>query len=238
MTTHAFTIRPARTEQDAETIIELIDGAAEWLRLQDTDQWARPWPHPAGRRQRIIDGLANGGHTWIVEDGDIPVASVSITNKGNGLLWQPGELRTRAVYLHRLVINRKYAGIGLGAAILDWAAHYGRRAYRAKVVRIDVWQDNLRLHDYYRRRGFTPPGGGSEPVIRVADKAEYPAGAVFQRGIPRRKPPHPHIKLRLAEDLPEERPAVLAGRAAKPVFALLMLFAVIGGGSVGSGPPH
>ena len=32
------------TTDDADTIIDLIDEAAGWLRGKGTDQWATPWP--------------------------------------------------------------------------------------------------------------------------------------------------------------------------------------------------
>lgn len=170
------------TPQDLNTIIQLIDEASKWLRLKDTDQWARPWPDAESRRQRILDGMRNG-ITWIVRDGDDTVATISMTSVGNPLLWSPEERREPAVYLHRLVVSRKYAGQGVGAALLEWAAQQGRIRYGAEIVRIDVWQDNLALHSYYRRLGFKSPSGTDETEVRVRDKNFWPSGAVFQRDI-------------------------------------------------------
>lgn len=246
-TTQEFSIRPATTERDVDTIIELIDGAAAWLRLKDTDQWARPWPTPEARRQRILDGLANG-HTWIIWDGDHAAASVSITDRGNPQLWTPDELRTRAVYLHRLVVSRKYAGMGLGRAVLDWAAHFGRRQYGARIVRIDVWEDNGALHNYYRNLGFSPPNGGDEPEVRLA-KEVYPSGAVFQRKIPRKCPRPPYVKLSpegvhgVRETAP--RPARnarrrLTPRGPRPVFTVILGLVLVANQltmALRSGPP-
>ena len=50
------------TTGDADTIIGMIDEAADWLRGKGTDQWAKPWPNPAARDGRVRRGLRNG-HT-------------------------------------------------------------------------------------------------------------------------------------------------------------------------------
>jgi len=41
--------------------------------------------------------------------------------------------------------SRKYAGYGLGAALLDWAADVATRDYGAALIRIDEWTTNLGL---------------------------------------------------------------------------------------------
>src|SRR5215468_10848219 len=47
------------TERDHGVIVGLIDGAAEWLRTKNTDQWAQPWPSEEDLdrmgRQRFAD---------------------------------------------------------------------------------------------------------------------------------------------------------------------------------------
>ncbi|WP_160146965.1 GNAT family N-acetyltransferase [Thermomonospora echinospora] len=211
-----------------DTVIGLIDEASQWLRLKDTDQWARPWPDEESRRQRILDGLRTGT-TWIVRDGTVPVATVSMTDEGNPLLWRPDELAERAVYLHRLVISRKYAGHGLGAALLEWAAQEGRREYDATLLRIDVWRDNLDLHAYYRRLGFRPPNGSAEPEIRV-DKERWPSGAVFQRRIPDARTYRKNQKIRFTlvenasqapdAERPMESPRHPSGTRPEPILAM------------------
>src|SRR5690348_5382346 len=96
-TTQRLSIRPA-TERDLQTIISLIDGAAEWLRGKDTDQWARPWPDEAGRERRISEQLKDGnGHTFLVFNGERAVATVSIVDVGNPELWTDEERKTPAV---------------------------------------------------------------------------------------------------------------------------------------------
>ena len=164
---------------DLPIVLDLIEEASGWLQLKDTDQWQKPWPSEDGRNARVLKGL-QGGCTWIVRDGQVPAATVTITPRRNVGVWsEPActcNLAERAVFVHRLITARKYAGLGLGAELLDWAGLRGQRLYGARWIRIDVWSTNEGLHDYYLKRGFEPCG-------YCAD-ASYPSGALFQKPVP------------------------------------------------------
>jgi GNAT superfamily N-acetyltransferase len=162
------------TTGDADTIIGLIDEAADWLRGKDTDQWARPWPNRAARDSRVRRGLRMG-KTWIAEEDGHSVATVTYRPHGNQMLWTREEDRTPAVYVSRLIVTRRAAGRGIGAAMIDWAAAQAVRDWNAQWVRIDVWTTNVALRNYYEKRGFR--------LCRIAPfKAEdYPSGALLQK---------------------------------------------------------
>jgi hypothetical protein len=61
------------TAGDLDTIVGVIDEAADWLRGKGTDQWAQPWPDRAARDGRVRRGLRNG-NTWIAEIAARPSA--------------------------------------------------------------------------------------------------------------------------------------------------------------------
>ena len=61
------------------------------------------------------------------------------------------DLTERAVYLHRLITARKYAGHGLGGSLVNWAAEHARAKYGARWIRIDVWTTNTDLHRFYQK---------------------------------------------------------------------------------------
>ncbi|MBV9444834.1 MAG: GNAT family N-acetyltransferase [Streptosporangiaceae bacterium] len=175
----ATTMRLARAEATAENfraIIGLIDGAAAWLRSKNTDQWAKPWPDRGQRDARIEKGL-RGGKTWIMWDGRIPVATVTIAKQANPAVWSPAayDLAEPAVYIHRLVTARSHAGWGLGGQLIDWAGRTAAEQYGARSIRIDVWTDNLALHDYYHKRDFEFAGYCPDPG--------YPSGALFEKPV-------------------------------------------------------
>ena len=157
--------------QDVNTILSLIDEASCWLRDKGTEQWSRPWPDRMARDGRVRRGLRNG-NTWIVEAGHKAIATITYRPHGNVALWTSPEQREPAVYVSRLIVTRRAAGLGVGLATLDWAATRALRDWNAQWIRIDVWTTNLALHHYYEKRGFR--------FCRVAS-CEYPSAALFQK---------------------------------------------------------
>jgi hypothetical protein len=164
---------------DRDAIYELLDEATTWLRGKDTDQWAKPWPSREARDRRILTGLENG-RTWIVRNPLGPVATITIATRPDPGVWsdlEPGcDLADRAVYVHRLITSRKYAGLELGSELIDWAGCYGELLYGAQWIRVDVWTSNVALHTYYTERGFRPCGSCADPG--------YPSRALFQKPVP------------------------------------------------------
>ncbi len=166
-----LTLRRARL-QDMPGIIGLIDEAARWLRdHKETDQWATPWPNRTGRDSRILASL-RAGKTWICWDRDTPAATIT-ADPDHDPYWGQGQHDDPAIYVHRLVVARSYAGHRLGSALLDWAGRTARQELGARWVRVSAWTTNLGLHSYYVAAGFTPCG-------RHPDDG-YPSAARFQK---------------------------------------------------------
>jgi acetyltransferase (GNAT) family protein len=186
---YSFALRRA-TPADWYEVRKLVHEAAEWLQTcKDTDQWAKPWPTREARDQRVFAGLERG-KTWIVWDGDVPAATVTIATRPNATVWsnqaRECDLSESAVYAHRLITARDYADRGLGAELLDWTGLHGRRLYGARWIRIDVWSTNKQLHDYYLKSGFEPCGFCADP--------SYPSGALFQKPVSAiRRPDRPQF---------------------------------------------
>lgn len=172
MESGCFQLRPAYPA-DHRTLISLIDQAAGWLRTKGTTQWNRPWPNREERDRRVYESLLRD-ESWILWDDDVAVATVSLTPTPDAFLWTDLERTEPAVYLHRLVVHRGYAGRWIGSQLLDWAARRARHEHGARWIRIDVWSDNHALHRYYLERGF-------EWVRQSGADPSYPAGALFQR---------------------------------------------------------
>jgi GNAT superfamily N-acetyltransferase len=189
------------TAEHLPVVLGLVDEASEWLRTRKTDQWATPWPTREARDKRILTGLHNE-KTWIVWDGDTAAATATIATRANTSVWQNPEctcdLLEKAVYVHRLIIARKYAGTGLGEELINWAGLRGKRRNRAKWVRIDVWTSNQALHAYYAKIGFERCG--------KCPDSSYPSGALFQKPTAAITKParpqfteHPHLVVRAAD---------------------------------------
>ena len=55
--------------------------------------------------------------------------------------------------MHKLAVARRHAGLGIGAEILRWAQ--GLAVQRGKRrLRLDTWDGNRKMRDYYERQGF------------------------------------------------------------------------------------
>jgi ribosomal protein S18 acetylase RimI-like enzyme len=165
-----FTICPATVDQQ-DIVIDLIEEAAAWLRTRNIDQWAKPWPDRAERDGRVRRGLESG-ETWLVLDGRTPAATMTICQDPIPHVWRDLG-RGDAVYIHRLVVSRKYAGQDLGGIMIDWAVQRERARRPVEWVRVDVWSTNRLLHSYYEKQGFISCG-------ECPDR-QYPSGALFQK---------------------------------------------------------
>ena len=177
---YPFALRPA-TPGDLGEIHGLVREAAEWLRTsKETDQWATPWPDLAGQIERIRNDLLKG-KVWLLWDDMTTAATITVDTQGPLALneqpvWPADKSREPALYVRRVIVRRRYAGRGLGAALLDWAADIARRDHEAALIRVDVWTTNLDLHAYYLRQRFTPCEGRDPREL-----ANYPAQAIFER---------------------------------------------------------
>jgi GNAT superfamily N-acetyltransferase len=165
---------------DLDKIIGLVREAADWLGSEGIDQWQEPWPDRAGQRERILNDLFKG-KTWLVRDGKFTAATVTIDpdeplDAEEHPVWPPEENQRPVLYVRRVIVSRRYARLGLGASLLDWAANVAKRDHGAELIRIDVRTTNQKLHAYYEGQRFArcpdPQGLG-----------DYPSQALFQRGV-------------------------------------------------------
>jgi GNAT superfamily N-acetyltransferase len=169
---------------DLDNVVALVREAAAWLRDMRIDQWQKPWPDAAGQRERILNDLYKG-KTWLVREGETVAATITIdTDEPMDVVdrpvWPAGENQPPVLYVRRVIVSRRYAGLGLGAALLDWAADIAETEHWADLIRIDVRTTNRKLHAYYEGQGFTrcpdPEGLG-----------DYPSQALFERGVHTRR---------------------------------------------------
>ena len=177
---------------DLPIVLEFIAEAKLWLPSKHTNQWQKDWADQQGRKRsdRARDSLVQRT-TWIVtvtyKNQSYAVATVTIELNANPRVWsRPGDLDDSAIYLSRLVVARRFAGLKIGAAVLNWVCDYARYVHHTERVRIDVWTRNFALHEYYRKQGFQDAG-------KCPDKF-YPSGALFQRSTRRIIKVKPHIQ--------------------------------------------
>jgi len=167
------------TAKDLQPLTGLIDETGTWLSLnKNTDQWSAPWPSRSVRDGRVRRSLAEGT-TWVVQDGDLTVASIAVARTADPRLWpNADDAGEPTLYPCRVMVRRSHKGLGLGSGLLTWAALRARTEYGARMARIDVWTTNYELHGYYKGLGF-------ESVGTCDTWPAYPACALFEISIDR-----------------------------------------------------
>lgn len=176
---YPFVLRLA-VSGDLDTVVELVREAAGWLASKGIDQWQKPWPDLAGHRERILNDLFKG-KTWLLHDGKTTVATITVDtdeplDAEERCVWPTEESRQPALYIRRVIVRRRYAGLGLGAALMDWAADVAQKDHGVELIRTDVRTTNVKLHVYYERQRF----------IRCPDPqglGDYPSQALFERWV-------------------------------------------------------
>ncbi|WP_445277745.1 GNAT family N-acetyltransferase [Streptomyces sp. DSM 41033] len=139
-------ITPA-SRDDVGKLLAFRQEAAAWLTRLGSDQWQRPYP--ADRLLATIEA----GSVFMVMDGDVTAATITLTPDVEEGLWTDKELSEPSTFVTKLTVARTHAGQNLGGRLLDWA---GDRAYRtgAQWLRLDAWTTNEALQRYYLRQGF------------------------------------------------------------------------------------
>ncbi|GGU49605.1 GNAT family N-acetyltransferase [Streptomyces violascens] len=154
---------------DIPRLLQFRTDAANWLRTQGSDQWSTPYPP-----ELLIDSVT-AGEVYLFHPApqSAPVATVTLDQKAEPVLWTEDERHEPALYVHKLTLARPGSGENLGARILNWCGDQATRL-GAKWLRLDAWTTNIRLHRYYERLGFTH-------LRTVHDPAAYESGWVAQR---------------------------------------------------------
>jgi GNAT superfamily N-acetyltransferase len=162
------------TLKDIPLIAQWREDAARWLAAKDTDQWSDAGITREEFTSRVRQSVQEHG-TWIVELDDAPVATFAADNhEDDAGLWEP-QLLSESVVLHRMIVARDAAGLGIGAAILGHAERIAQERGKKWLI-LDAWTTNRGLHDYYRSQGFS--------YIGTVENHSTESGALFVRSVP------------------------------------------------------
>ncbi|UVI27591.1 GNAT family N-acetyltransferase [Paenibacillus spongiae] len=153
----AFHAKP----EDTAAIQELLVQTARWLKSRGSLQWGGLL---AGIDSHDTAGSILRGNVFVCKEGDTLAGMMMLLpepSEWDRQLWGE-EGHEGAIYLHRLAINRDYAGRGLGRDMMQWAEQ-GIRFPGKDRIRLDCIADNPALNDFYTRIGYEfmgqAPGG-------------------------------------------------------------------------------
>jgi GNAT superfamily N-acetyltransferase len=133
------------TLADAPLVGALRDELASWMLQRGIRQWS-----PGEMPLDWIEVCIAFGEVYLVSRDERLVGSVTVV-WADPLIW--GERTESAGYIHMLMVDRAFAGHGIGRSILEWSeglvAASGRR-----LARLDCVEDNQSLRAYYEAAGY------------------------------------------------------------------------------------
>jgi predicted GNAT family N-acyltransferase len=101
-------------------------------------------------KNAIVKDIENKNQYKIIVDSKIGIVfSVCYTDK---VIWRDHE-KGNAIYLHRIVVNPDFKGQKLFGVILEWAIEHCKER-GLKNIRMDTWQANPTIINYYKGFGF------------------------------------------------------------------------------------
>ncbi|KJY43066.1 GCN5 family acetyltransferase [Streptomyces sp. NRRL B-1568] len=159
---------------DVPAILDMLDGAIEWLVAHgSTGQWGtQPWsarPRAVAQLERIV----SEGAPWIAEIDGVPAGTAVLTPYPTPQVAPADEPE---VYVHLLVSDRRFAGRGVGAALLAHAAQETRQQ-GIGLLRVDCYAGNEgRLVAFYEGQGFT-----RTETFRAGEGGEWPGQVLARR---------------------------------------------------------
>lgn len=132
---------------DLHQLLRFRHDASKWLSERGIDQWSNPFP------SSHIARSIKQGEVFLIKDGNVTAATVTLDQAVDLRLWTREEANEPALYVHKLAVDRAYAGTDLGGQILNWASTQAATA-GARWLRLDAWTTNIRLQRYYLDHGF------------------------------------------------------------------------------------
>ncbi|WP_326694596.1 GNAT family N-acetyltransferase [Streptomyces sp. NBC_01766] len=145
---------------DVPAVFAMLDGAVAWLVAHGRDgQWGTGPISARPKAVQQVQGYLDQGTLWIA-DIDGAVAGAVILTSAPGPSIAPAD--EPEVYVHFLVNDRRFAGRGVGSALLEHAAAETVRQ-GVSLLRVDCYAGSGgALVAYYERNGFTRTEAFSE----------------------------------------------------------------------------
>ncbi|OYD07183.1 GNAT family N-acetyltransferase [Paludifilum halophilum] len=144
---HTVTIRPAESERDASEIRRrLARVVKEGVYLDETPDSLGD----TGKKKDEIREIQKGGGMYTVVEVDGTIAGVALLRRGSkGISYHTAKFRTWLI--------PRYRGMGLGKKLMNYSIDWAR-ANGIEKVNLDVWSNNDRAIQLYKKYGFRVEG--------------------------------------------------------------------------------
>jgi len=151
----ALHVAPATIDQ-APAVRALRNDLARWMLHRGIRQW-----NPGEMPLEWIETCISWGAVHVVTHGGRIIASVTVV-WADPFVW--GERADPAGYVHMLMVDREWAGHGIGDSVLAWAEAMIRSTGR-RYARLDCAQGNHPLRAYYEHAGYGLVGYKAFPGV-------------------------------------------------------------------------
>ncbi|WP_030892897.1 GNAT family N-acetyltransferase [Streptomyces sp. NRRL S-1868] len=154
---HGIRIRPGG-RADVPVVLGLLDAAVVWMNARgNTEQWGTtPFSDRPGGVARVQRYLTE--NTVRIAERDGAAAGALVLDHGPDPQTPVAPAGEPERYVRLLVSDRRQAGRGIGAVLLDHAVEETRRAGVA-LLRVDCWAGGGgELVAFYERNGFVRAG--------------------------------------------------------------------------------
>jgi GNAT superfamily N-acetyltransferase len=141
----AITIRQAHAT-DAGIVHDMLEEAATWVDALGVVMWEEG----ELARGRVVNEVAGG--LFFIADVDNDPAGVVRFQLEDRLFW-PDLTQDDSAFIHRLVVRRRYKGLGVSTALMDWAVSRARTMGK-RYLRLDTDASRPKLRQLYEGFGF------------------------------------------------------------------------------------
>jgi GNAT superfamily N-acetyltransferase len=140
-----ITVRQA-TASDAAVVQAMLEEAAQWVDALGVVMWDEGELAP----DRVDADIAAG--QFFIADVDGEAAGAVIFQLEDQLFW-PDLEQNDSAFLHRLVVRRRYRGLGVSTALMQWARSRASELGK-QYLRLDCDADRPKLRRLYEEFGF------------------------------------------------------------------------------------
>jgi GNAT superfamily N-acetyltransferase len=138
-------IRQARAE-DGVNVQDMLEEAAQWVDALGVVMWEEGELAPG----RVADEIAAGLFFIAEVNGD---AAGAIKFQLEDQLFWPDLIHDDSAFIHRLVVRRRYKGLGVSTALLQWAVSRATTCGK-HYLRLDCDASRSKLRQVYEVFGF------------------------------------------------------------------------------------
>ncbi|MFC5472249.1 GNAT family N-acetyltransferase [Cohnella suwonensis] len=156
----AFTNVLRAEPEHTQDVMRLLVNTAEWLLSKGSSQWNSLL---RGEDSHNTPEAINRGEVYLFKEESKTAGMVMLLANPSPWdleLWEDRANDGAAVYVHRLAVNRKFSGKGVGNRMMKWVEQQTPELSRT-VIRLDCIASNEVLNRFYSKLGYEHVGQAS-----------------------------------------------------------------------------